>query len=117
MERTTTQGANDMSKILYQIRQILRGGITSRNIHEFKRLTALLHVHAGEPVALTWPTKAAAARMAAAADLAATKELEIRVATKASAAWSAGDAVRVQAICLRIADEWHLCRGDLPWAL
>ena len=87
-----------MSKILYQIRQILRGGITSRNIHEFKRLTALLHVHAGAPVALTdserlWPTKAARAAM------------------------KAGGAVRVQAICLHSSNEWHLCRGDQPWAL
>lgn len=97
MERQRQRG-DDMSKILYQIRQILRGGVTSRNIHEFKRLTALLHVYAGEPVALTdgerlWPTKAA------------------------RAATNAGDVVRVQAICLRISDEWHLCRGDLPWSL
>ena len=89
------------SKTLYllrQIQRILRDGVKNGNIHEFKHLTALLHVYAGEPVALkecekNWPTVAA------------------RVAMKA------GDTVKVQAICLHLSSQWHLCRGDLSWAL
>lgn len=88
-----------MSKILYQIRQILRGGITSRNIHEFKRLTALLHVHAGAPVSVSDEDRSAYASVAV------------------CEAMTRGDIIRVQAICLHISNEWHLCRGDLPWAL
>lgn len=90
------------SKILYQLRQILgggrRSGVTSRNIHEFKHLAALLHVYAGESVALTESEKDSPARAA-------------------RAAMKAKDTVRVQAICLHISNQWHLCRGDLPWAL